>query len=456
MSASRARTRRSTGPTGPSGGELGPDAEHYRLLIDTLPVFIWTSRPDGGLEFRNRPLLEYAQRSLAEVVGELWQEFVHPDDLQRVLEARARTLRTGESSEAECRLRRGADGSHLWFLVRSEPMRDAAGEITRWCGTAANIERRKCSEKALESLAALLRHSQRSAHVGSYLVEWPDATDRSTYRLQWSDEFYRIFGYDPGAVEPSLRAWTRRIHPDERQRVIPAFEEAIQHRRGLELEYHIVRVNVFPSLNGGDFRLPEADVPARDEEIDRRVDVPVMPSTTAATAPVPYYEALSTLWAAACAARGGDLRGESLVNLDVLGPMSRGFGVKLGSKLRPAGIEHGLGQAGSGQSAGIDVADAEAPVLAHDGRRALEIAAILHPDIALLDVGMPELNGYELARRIRSHPWGRHMKRVAVTGWGQDEHRRQALAAGFDEHLTKPIDPQRLIGVIEPPPTRSE
>jgi CheY-like chemotaxis protein len=94
--------------------------------------------------------------------------------------------------------------------------------------------------------------------------------------------------------------------------------------------------------------------------------------------------------------------------------------------------------------------------IAHDGRRALEIAAILHPQIALLDVGMPELNGYDLARQIRAHSWGRHMKLVAVTGWGQDEDRRQALAAGFDEHLTKPIDPQRLIGMIEHPSTRSD
>jgi len=95
--------------------------------------------------------------------------------------------------------------------------------------------------------------------------------------------------------------------------------------------------NVFPSLKGGDFRLPEADVPARDEEIDRRVDVPIMPNTTAATAPLSHYEALSTLWAAAYTARGTDLRGESLVNLDVLTPVPHGFVVELGSKLRPAG-----------------------------------------------------------------------------------------------------------------------
>src|SRR6185437_10307195 len=58
-------------------------------------------------------------------------------------------------------------------------------------------------------------------------------------------------------------------------------------------------VNVFPSLKGGDFRPLDADVPARDEDIDRRVDVPIMPSTASATDPVSHYEALSTLWAAA-------------------------------------------------------------------------------------------------------------------------------------------------------------
>ncbi|MGB6486877.1 MAG: hypothetical protein WBE91_08350, partial [Steroidobacteraceae bacterium] len=90
-----------------------------------------------------------------------------------------------------------------------------------------------------------------------------------------------------------------------------------------------------------------------------------MRSTTAATHPVSYYEVLSTFWAAACAARGTDLRGQSLVNLDVLGPVLDSFVVELESKLRPAGIEYGLGQAGSGQSTGIDIADADAPVLPH-------------------------------------------------------------------------------------------
>ena len=77
----------------------------------------------------------------------------------------------------------------------------------------------------------------------------------------------------------------------------------------------IAIINVFPSLKRGDFRPLEAAVPARDEDIDSGVDVPVMPSTTAATDPVPHYEALSTLWAAACSARGTDLRGQATSSL---------------------------------------------------------------------------------------------------------------------------------------------
>ena len=90
-----------------------------------------------------------------------------------------------------------------------------------------------------------------------------------------------------------------------------------------------------------------------------------MPSTTSATAPLSYYEVLSTFWAAACPACGTDLRGQSLVNLDVLGPVPHGLIVELGSKLRPARIEYGFGQAGSGKSAGIDIADTDAPALPH-------------------------------------------------------------------------------------------
>jgi PAS domain S-box-containing protein len=80
----------------------------------------------------------------------------------------------------------------------------------------------------------------------------------------------------------------------------------------------------------------------------------------------------------------------------------------------------------------------------YDGARGAEVAADWHPDIALLDIGLPVLNGYELARRLRAADATRDAVLVAVTGWGQIEDRRRSAAAGFDRHLVKPVDPLHL------------
>ena len=72
---------------------------------------------------------------------------------------------------------------------------------------------------------------------------------------------------------------------------------------------------------------------------------------------------------------------------------------------------------------------------------AVHAAAAFRPEVVLLDIGLPRMNGYEAAAQIREQPWGRDMMLVAVTGWGQEEDKRRALDAGFDHHLTKPVDP---------------
>ena len=79
-----------------------------------------------------------------------------------------------------------------------------------------------------------------------------------------------------------------------------------------------------------------------------------------------------------------------------------------------------------------------------DGVQAVEEASAFRPDLVLLDIGMPRLNGYEAARRIRRERWGKNMLLVALTGWGQDEDKRRASEAGFDRHFTKPVDPSLL------------
>jgi PAS domain S-box-containing protein len=82
--------------------------------------------------------------------------------------------------------------------------------------------------------------------------------------------------------------------------------------------------------------------------------------------------------------------------------------------------------------------------MAHDGLEAIELAEAFRPEVVLLDIGLPRLNGYDTCRRIREQPWGKGMVIVAVTGYGQEEDKKKAEAAGFDYHLTKPPAPEAL------------
>ncbi len=86
---------------------------------------------------------------------------------------------------------------------------------------------------------------------------------------------------------------------------------------------------------------------------------------------------------------------------------------------------------------------------AHDGLQALNAASVFLPHIILLDLGMPNLNGYETANRIRSQAWGRNIALVAVTGWGQPKDRERTVEAGFDAHLVKPVDRETLLKTLQ-------
>jgi PAS domain S-box-containing protein len=86
---------------------------------------------------------------------------------------------------------------------------------------------------------------------------------------------------------------------------------------------------------------------------------------------------------------------------------------------------------------------------AYTGRHALELAKTFRPHVLLLDIGLPDLDGYQLARAIRAAPWGRGIVLIAVTGWGQEEDRRRAFEAGCDHHLTKPIAAETVESLLQ-------
>jgi CheY-like chemotaxis protein len=105
-----------------------------------------------------------------------------------------------------------------------------------------------------------------------------------------------------------------------------------------------------------------------------------------------------------------------------------------------------------------DAADTLAEVLqilgcstdtAYDGLEGVEKAEQLRPDAVVLDLGMPKLNGYEACERIRAQDWGREIRMIAVSGWGQQDDRRRSVEAGFDAHLVKPVAPDALMALLE-------
>ena len=86
--------------------------------------------------------------------------------------------------------------------------------------------------------------------------------------------------------------------------------------------------------------------------------------------------------------------------------------------------------------------------MAHDGVEAVEAIEKHRPEVVLLDIGLPRLDGHEVCRRVREQPWGKNVVMIALTGWGQEDDRRRSEEAGFNGHLVKPVDYDKLLQLL--------
>jgi PAS domain S-box-containing protein len=128
------------------------------------------------------------------------------------------------------------------------------------------------------------------------------------------------------------------------------------------------------------------------------------------------------------------------------------------SPVAPRGQPHVTGQRILVVEDNVDAARSLASLLqfmkhdvrtAHDGTEGVAAAAAFHPDVILMDLGMPHVDGVEAARRIRAEPWGKETAIIALTGWARDDDRRRTREAGFDRHLLKPVDIDVLVSLID-------
>ncbi len=206
-----------------------------RELVDVIPQQVFVFDADWTPVFANRRELEYTGLTPQEVQSkDAVARIFNAEDLKKLEAARERARSDGAPIEVEGRIR-GKDGGYRWFLIRDNPLRDEQGRILRWYGTRTDIEDRKLAEEALRRSEAYLSEAQKLTHTGSF------ASDGSSREiLYWSEEDFRIWGFDPQQDTPTRDMVLQRIHPEDRDRVLGYVEEAFQERREYVGEFRIV------------------------------------------------------------------------------------------------------------------------------------------------------------------------------------------------------------------------
>jgi PAS domain S-box-containing protein len=202
--------------------------QRLRLVVDTTPAMLNSCRPDGHLDYVNKGWLDYFGFSLETALDRAdvmkmsmpsetdmngLQPVIHPEDLRGFREHWKSMLVSGKPDEHEARVRR-FDGVYRWHLFRAVPLYDETGKLVKWYASAFDIEDRKRAEEALRRSESYLADAQRLIGAGSWA--WNVATRQSVY---WSQENFRLFGFDPEGGIPSDEAFYQRVHPEDRDRV---------------------------------------------------------------------------------------------------------------------------------------------------------------------------------------------------------------------------------------------
>ncbi len=477
-----------------------------------MPQIVWTAVPDGSVDYFNARFHQYTGLTAEEALApEGWHAVIHADDLARLSTLRDEAVGKGEVFEAEVRLRDRA-GGHRWHLLRSVPVHDESGSLARRFGTATDIDDLKRAGEALreadrrkDRFLAVLAHELRNPLApirnALHLMRHPDGDepDRAMAERQvvhlsrLVEDLMDVSRIATGKIE--LRRQRIDLGTVVR-RAVEAARSSID-GRGLKLELAIpaemVVVEADPtrleqvlwnllsnaakySDPGGTIRLSAArdcgDAILRVADTGIGIDAAMLPRV---------FEMFVQADDLADRTQGGLGLGLSLVKSLVelhggrvdassAGPgKGSAFTVRLPvapAAERLAARDHdGLATGGRPPRRRVLVVDdnVDAAVslgrvltriygqdvcVAHDGPSALRSAEEFRPEIVLLDIGMPGMDGYEVARHLRGRPDSSGATLVALTGWGQESDRQKSRLAGIDHHLVKPVEPETLREIL--------
>ncbi|MDB6172875.1 MAG: histidine kinase [Chthoniobacteraceae bacterium] len=491
---------------------LQQSEEHFRLLANAMPQIVWIARPDGSVEYFNERWYEFTGFTRSGSQNEVWEPVMHPDDLARTVVTWTHSLQTGEPYDIRYRFRDPRTLEYRWFLGRALPVRDESGVITRWFGTCTDIDELHRAEAALQEAAqhkdeflAMLGHELRNPLApiqnGLQIMELSDTTPEvaTDLRGMMKRQVRHLTRIVDDLLDVSRISRGKILLRTELLDFVEITRAALEDYRGtIETNQLSLSTDLpgFPCLIEGDhtrvcqiisnlihnackFTDPGGTIHVQLHQSETTAVLTLRDSGIGMSRQTLHriFEPFAQADTSLDRSRGGLGLGLALVR--ALVELHRGTVV-----VDSAGIGEGtivtvsmpIAAAKSAPLQKLDIKQPGAPcaivlvednvdaartlalllrrrghqvVTAENGRDGVAAVLMAPTDVLVCDIGLPgELDGYEVARTLRAAPAHTPSLMIALSGYGQEQDQRMALNAGFDLHLTKPVDVDALITVI--------
>lgn len=478
----------------------------FRGLAESLPEIIWTSLPDGRCDYLNERWHDFTGMSFDESREFGWTGALHEDDAKRTQCRWLESMQSGEPFESEFRLRR-RDGSYCWCIGRAVPLRDAAGRITKWFGNCTDIDKHLRIEKTLRQtnrrknkFLAVLAHELRNplapigvvaqllklpkvkpeqleqaakmidtqvGHMTRLIEDLSDASRIGQGKVRIRKERVDL----QSVVERSLGLARQAIDTREHQLVVDLGTE----RLSIDADpTRIAQVLANLLINASKYTEPGGRIELTASRKDGAATIRVKDNGMGIPPDMldSVFNDFFQIEGATSHSQGGlgiglglvrrlvELHGGSVHVLSDGEGRGSEFVVRLPmpraearTQFRRVLVAEDHSTVAQSFARLLDASGCEVSV-ASTGPETLELAQQFRPDLVFLDIGLPGLDGFEVARRLRENPqFGRTML-VALSGYGH-EKQSHALQAGFDRYIVKPLRPETLKEILAAAPDQT-
>jgi len=474
--------------------------ELFRTLANSIPQLAWMARPDGKIFWFNQRWYDYIGHDRGTADAENWESFQAAGESAVVMESFHKALRGGTAFQEAFTLRR-SDGEQRWHLCQMLPIRDEEGQLRLWFGTHTDITEEREAHRKKDQFLATLAHELRNplapiltglevirsspadpATVSRVATMMERQTDQMVHLIDDLLDMSRIntgkivlkkekvslddvLNSAVEASQPVIRQFGHHFGVNTGGRTIEV--EVDPHRMAQVVSNLLSNAAKYTPPGGHillSYGLDEASRPWITVQDDGDGIDPELHESIFdlfAQTDNERQDGLGiglTLVKSLVELHGGSISVQSdgkgtgsrfTVALSACGPTASAEKKPIPMNNEKSGRWHHVMVVDDGKSTADILAmffelDGREVSVAYDGEEALASARKRMPDLILMDLGMPRMDGFEAARQIRALPGGETVTMVALSGWGQEKDKKMSRDAGFDDHLVKPVSPNEL------------